>query len=95
MKDEKDYDVLVCAPVGNFGRPIYGSLRGNCLDCNVAVWISVSGQKAMRENANLKVFCMECTSQRMEAETGEEIKISAVPGALEEIKGYFGKIGEN
>ncbi len=95
MDNEQEMDVLVCACIEGFGRPIYGSLRGNCPDCRQAVWISVAGQKAMRGNKNLKPFCMECAFVRMEASDDEEITVSAVPGAIEELKGYFGKIGDN
>jgi hypothetical protein len=95
MKDEEeDYDILVCARSDGFGRPVYGSLRGHCTNCKSPVWISLSGQKAMRENANLKAFCIECATKKMK-ESGEDVKASIVPGAIDELKRYFGKIEEN
>ena len=49
----------------------------------------------MRENINLKPFCIECTTIKMKESGNEEIKASVVPGAAEELKRYFGKIEEN
>lgn len=87
-------DMLVCARTSGMPRPVYGSLRGNCMFCKSPVWVSVSGQKAMRENKNLKPACIECATEKMQ-NSDEEIKASIVPGAIEELKRYFLKIEEN
>jgi hypothetical protein len=94
MEFEEDVGMLVCARIANFGRPVYGSLRANCRECKSKVWVSVSGQKAMSENKNLKPFCIECAAEKMR-NSDEEINASIVPGAVEELKRHFGKIEEN
>lgn len=93
-KDEKPVDLLICAKVANSPRPVYGSVRANCLECASFVWVSLSGQKAMRENENLKPICMECAAVRME-NSDEQVKAKIVPGAIEELKRYLMKTDEN
>lgn len=91
---EEEPDMLVCARTEGMPRPVYGSLRGGCMFCKAPVWVSLSGQKAMRGNKNLKPACIECAAERME-NSDEEIKASIVQGAIEELRRYFMKVGEN
>lgn len=87
-------DMLVCARTAGMPRPVYGSLRADCMFCSAPVWVSVSGQKAMREKKNLKPACIECAAEKMK-DSDEEIKAEIVPGAIEELRRYFLKIDEN
>ena len=87
-------DMLVCARTTGIQRPVYGSLRGNCLFCSAPVWVSVSGQKTMQERKNLKPACIECAAEKMK-NSDETIKAEIVPGAIEELRRYFMKIEEN
>ena len=87
-------DMLVCAKTSGMPCPVYGSLRADCMFCKSPVWVSVSGQKAMRGNKILKPACIECASEKMQ-NSDEEIKASIVPGAIEELRRYFLKIDEN
>lgn len=91
---EEEPDMLVCARTTGMPRPVYGSLRGNCLFCQSPVWVSLSGQKAMHGSKNLKPACIECAAARMK-NSDEAIKASIVPGAIEELRRYFLKVEEN
>lgn len=93
--DKKDDEtvILVCAKTAGMTRPVYGSVRTDCFECKSPVWISASGQKAMKDNKNLKPCCMECAGEKMKDD--DDIKASIVPGAMEELKSYFLKIEEN
>lgn len=92
--DDEDIDMLVCARTANSPRPVYGSIRATCLECKSPIWVSLSGQKAMKKAGNLKPYCMECAAVKME-ESDEEIKASIVPGAIEELKKYLLNIENN
>ncbi len=87
-------DMLVCARTTGIQRPVYGSVRAACLFCSAAVWVSVSGQKTMRERKNLKPACIECAGEKMKS-SDEQVKAEIVPGAIEELRRYFMKIDEN
>jgi len=91
---EEEPDMLVCARTSGMPRPVSGSFRAHCMFCKSPVWVSVSGQTAMRGNLNLKPACIECASDKMK-NSDEEIKTSVVPGAIEELRRYFLKIEEN
>ena len=93
--DEKDddIDILICAKTAGMSRPVYGSVRADCLECKSPVWVSASGQKAMKGNKNLKPCCIECANEKMK--DSDDIKASIVPGAIEELRRHFLKINEN
>jgi hypothetical protein len=91
---EIDVDILVCTSTGGSARPTYGSVRAECGECKSSVWVSVSGQKAMRERKTLRPFCMSCASEKIN-ESGEKPKAEIVPGAIDELIRHFLKINEN
>ena len=91
---DEDIDMLVCVPVAGSSRPVYGSVRANCHECKSPVWVSVSGQKALRDRKDLRPFCMNCAAKNME-DSDEEIKAEIVPGAFDELRRHFLKIDEN
>ncbi len=92
--EDKDIGMLVCMPVADGARPVYGSVRANCYECKMHVWVSVSGQNALSERKELRSFCMICAGKKMENAT-EKIKPEIVPGAIEELRRHFMKIDEN
>lgn len=92
--EDEDIDMLVCARTANSPRPVYGSIRANCMECKSPIWVSLSGQKAMQKSSSLKPYCMECAAVKME-ESDEEIKASIVPGAIEELKKYLMNVENN
>ena len=91
---EEEPDMLVCAGTAGMPRPVYGSLRANCMFCRAPVWVSVSGQAAMKGKKNLKPACIECAAEKMK-NSDEEIKAEIVPGAIEELRRYFLKVNDN
>lgn len=93
MNEIQETDILICAKTEEMTRPVYGSLRADCLECRSPVWVSASGQKAMKENVNLKPCCIECAGERMKNE--KNIQASIAPGAIDELKRYFLKVGDN
>lgn len=90
---EENLDMLVCTKT-SASRPIYGSVRAACANCDAPVWVSQSGQKALKERETLKIFCVECAQSKVQ-NTDEEIKAEIVPGAIDEIKRILMKIEEN
>ncbi len=92
LKNPEDTQILVCTRVGEI-RMLYGSIHATCSECNSPIVVSESGQKAIRDRKNLKAFCMQCAKIKME--TDEEIKAEIVPGAIDELRRYFMKIGNN
>jgi hypothetical protein len=94
LMENEDIDMLVCTRTANTARPVYGSIRANCTECKSPVWVSQSGQKALRNRESLQPYCIECAQQKIK-ETDEEIKAEIVPGAIDELKRYFLKIEEN
>lgn len=94
LSEEDEIDMLVCVPVSDGTRPVYGSIRAVCHQCKNAVWVSVSGQNVLRERKDLRPFCMQCAAKEME-NTTEEIKAEIVPGGIEELRRHFLKIDEN
>ena len=92
--ENEDIDMLVCTRTENTLRPVYGSIRANCAGCKSPVWVSQSGQKALKKRENLQPYCIECAQQKIK-ETDEEIKAEIVPGAIDELKRYFLKVDEN
>ena len=86
--------MLVCTQVAASPRPVYGSIRANCAECAAPVWVSVSGQKAINENENLTPYCIECAKAKVE-NSQEKVESKIVPGAIDELRRHFLKIGEN
>ena len=92
--ENEEIDLLVCVPCGGSSRPVYGSLRAACYECKTPVWVSVSGQKALRERAALRPFCMNCAKLRVE-NSDEKPTAEIVPGAIDEIRRHLLRISEN
>lgn len=92
--NEEDINMLVCARTSGSPRPVYGSIRANCAECQSPVWVSVSGQKAMKKDGNLKPFCIECAKEKVES-ADEKVKAEIVPGAIDELKRYFLNVENN
>ena len=89
--DEKQ--MLVCLRVNRI-EPVYGSVRAVCDECKAAIWVSVSGQKALQSGRKLIPFCMECASAQIE-NSDEEVKGEIVPGAIEEMLRHFSNSRNN
>ena len=92
--NEEDINMLVCARTSGSPRPVYGSIRANCTECQSPVWVSVSGQKSMKKDDNLKPFCIECAKEKVES-AEEKVKAEIVPGAIDELKRYFLNVENN
>ncbi len=92
-KKDDEIDILICARTAGMPRPVYGSVRADCLECKLPVWVSASGQKAMKGNKNLKPCCIECAHEKMKDD--DDIKASIVPGAIDELKRHFMRIEDN
>ncbi len=55
-KKNEDIDNLICAKTAGMPRPVYGSVRADCLICKSPVWESASGSKG---SESLKLCCIE------------------------------------
>ena len=91
---QEDINMLVCARTSGSTRPVYGSIRTNCTECQLPVWVSVSGQRAMKKDDDLKPFCIECAKEKVES-ADEKVKAEIVPGAVDELKRYFLNVENN
>lgn len=92
--ENEDIDMLVCTRAADAARPVYGSVRANCAECESPLWISQSGQKAMLKRKTLTPFCIQCAQIKMR-ESEEIVKSEIVPGAIDELKRHFLKVNEN
>ena len=93
--DDEEPNILMCVSVDQM-KALYGSIRADCTKCKSPVWVSESGQKALRQSRNLLVYCMKCATEQIEAdESGEKLQFKAVPGALQELRRYLSKAGDN
>ena len=95
-ENKEEIDLLVCVAGGasSSSRPVYGSVRANCYECETPVWVSVSGQNALRARPKLRPFCMNCAGERVK-NSEEKPNAEIVPGAIDEIRRHLLKIGEN
>ena len=93
LGEAEEPQLLMCVKVAQM-RALYGSTRADCAKCRTAVWVSVSGQAAIKENPKLQICCMECATKEMQ-QSGEDMKFSVVPGAIEEMIRHFRKTGQN
>lgn len=95
LTDDHEPNILMCVAVEQM-KALYGSIQAHCTKCQAPVWVSESGQKALRASRNLLVYCMECATKQIEAdESGEKLQLKAVPGALQELRRYLSKAGDN
>ena len=89
---EDDIDMLVCARTGigtgSIGGDVLpGSVWDKCRECGASVWISLSGQQAMKRSTKLAPFCMECAS--LKHKDVADLKVQIAPGSLRELKRYL------
>lgn len=66
------------------------SVEGRCGTCDVAVWISVSGQRVMKSKDEVIITCIPCLSTLPEDERKE---FHAVPGGIKKAIDYLRKSG--
>lgn len=91
--EDQDEGILICIEATGKRPVIYGSILAACNNCQRSVWVSLSGQKAIRENSALKPVCPKCGFENMSKD--ERSKAQIVPGAVDELKRHFAKIREN
>ena len=85
--DADDFDMLVCARTGEGQDVLPGSVWDKCRECGSSVWISLSGQRAMKRNKKLVVCCLQCAYRNHKNTPGLEVQ--AAPGSLQELKRYL------
>jgi hypothetical protein len=85
---EEEDDWLICMAVNPKIPALSGSIKRSCALCQTTVWVSVSGQKAMRGNAKLVPVCMKCGEEKLENDP-EASPLQLVPGAMEELQQYL------
>ena len=92
-KPDDEEQILMCVRVEQL-TGLYGSVRAECVRCRHAVWVSMSGQTAVKQNPKLQILCAECATKKMQNSL-EENKFQVVPGAIEEMIRHFRKTGQN
>lgn len=86
-QENEDVDILVCTRTGSGADVLPGSVWDKCRDCQSSVWISLSGQQAMKQNKKLVPFCIECVYKQHK--NAKDIEIKAAPGSLQELSRYL------
>lgn len=83
----EDFDILICARTKDSAEVLKGSIWDKCRECRAPVWISRSGQRAMKQNKKLVPFCIECAYNKHK--NTADLEIQAAPGSLQELKNYL------
>ena len=52
------FDFLICQNETN--EPLVGSLNRRCSKCGCGIWVSLSGQNALRTYPLMETICEEC-----------------------------------
>ncbi len=86
-QDEAEFDILICARTKDSADVLKGSIWDKCRDCQSSVWISLSGQRAMKGNKKLVPFCIECAYKKHK--DSKDMEIQAAPGSLQELQRYL------
>lgn len=86
-QDDEESDILVCARAGSGTDVLPGSVWDKCRDCQSSVWISLSGQKAMKLNKKLVPCCLDCFAKKHK--NTEDMEVQVAPGSLQELKRYL------
>ena len=87
-KPDQEMAILVCARADDTMEVLKGSIWDTCHECGISVWISLSGQRALKQNPKMQIICMGCLYQKR-AEMDEKTEFQTAPGAMEEIRRYF------
>lgn len=85
--NEEDIDILVCARTQNNPDILKGSIWDKCRECGATIWISLSGQRALKQSQKLVPFCIECAAKKHLHSADFEVK--AAPGSLQELRNYL------
>ena len=84
---DEEFDILICARTKDSADVLKGSIWDKCRECGAAVWISLSGQRAMKNNAKLVPFCIECAYHKHK--DTKDMEVQAAPGSLQELQRYL------
>ena len=87
LQKDDDIDVLVCARTQDSADVLKGSIWDKCRECGASVWISLSGQRALRQSPKMVPFCIGCATKNQLLSGDAEVK--AAPGSLQELKDYL------
>ena len=85
-RDDEE-EILVCARTANNPDVLKGSIWDKCRECGASVWISLSGQRALKQSPKMVPFCLECATKKQLLSGDMEVK--AAPGSLQELKNYL------
>ena len=91
--NEDEPCAIVCLTVQmgdwNPDAVVEGSIKKNCSKCGIPVYLSLSGQKHLQNNPTASLLCINCTQKVMKDD--DDVKVSVVPGAIEEARDHFNK----
>lgn len=78
--------VLLCQPVQPEVAVLPDSIQRECNDCGRKVWVSLSGQKLIRDKSAI-ILCPACTTDMLAKEPGpHEIKVT--PETAREVEAW-------
>ncbi len=86
-KDNEEMDILICARTEDAPDVLKGSIWDKCRECKSSIWISLSGQRAMKQNKKLVPFCIACAYKKNPNPKAGEV--TAAPGSLQELQKYL------
>ena len=78
----KEQYVLVCALASMTTCRTRDTVFGyHCSQCSAEVMVSRAGQRALRDDAGIRILCIRCSVEALL----KSDRVSAVPGAMEEL----------
>ncbi len=57
---DKDTNAIVCMKLGGRGKVVRGADTRTCQECGATVWVSLTGQKVLKEEPERVIVCMDC-----------------------------------
>ena len=85
--DDEEIDILICARTADAPDVLKGSIWDKCRQCQSSIWISLSGQRALKQNKKLVPFCIACAYEKHPNPKAGEV--TAAPGSLQELRKYL------
>lgn len=77
---------LICEPITPFAKCTPGSIEDHCSECGRDVWVSVAGQRMLR-NKLIPILCLPCGMPHVAGGA----KAVAAPGAMDELREAAGQ----
>jgi uncharacterized Zn finger protein len=92
MPEDKKEAFVVCGSVATTKVVFEGSIKVECSECGIALWMSPGSMVLYKDFEKVTPFCLECGRKRYDAqkaETKQTPDIIITKESVEEIRSYF------